>query len=492
MNSLSPSDSSSSSVVSNVSFSSQSVQTSADPIILPIDAALLEAVVKNREQRVPFVEALTTEEQTKAREMIKSVNTFQRKIIEWHSLPPNTSPEEVKRQKEELDELCQKLIASSKTDMKIDIKTELRASYTNDEGSAKELNNKIDEAVFYTELAINRTILEMHYSTELKNLLVTHKEKILKEFAPNLLENKDFVTFKVSPTSAETHNLGRKAMYIDGYSEQDSKEFTIVYKPRNALVDKAVIKVFEDINHLTEDGNLPVYKIIPIENQEGSFWEFIESEKTYEEELKKAAWNRQVPMVPFKKLVKTKKFGKKVLPEERERLRKKMKSDVVKMDSILAKLYVSDLHCENVIIRKSRKNPAILELVPIDLENVEPTLIQGTGLGVSRKRSSQVELSSNEKEIIDGFNQNLPSLPHRLVLIKTANLGMFMHLSTIDKLTDALFATIKEQGFEEKITRDELKMEALVNILNGDVPYFTSFNNTLHYGDINGKIMGKK
>ena len=149
-------------------------------------------------------------------------------------------------------------------------------------------------SIFYLDVSKNIFINNAVYMNELRHFVETNIDMMISEFCPKFPSDisRDDLEFnialkdkKVDPKvprlglCPETHNYGRLPAFIK-CSINGKTLFKLVYKPRNALIDKAVIETFKKINMLNDEQKssktipLPEYKIVSLDNC--SLWEYID------------------------------------------------------------------------------------------------------------------------------------------------------------------------------------------------------------------------
>jgi len=207
------------------------------------------------------------------------------------------------------------------------------------------------EFMFLSELSINCFINKLLYKEEVKSFINQNKVMIITEFCPERFQgiNPESIRIKVEVHEGETHNQGRSPAFIK-FKSGENQLFKVVYKPRNAAIDKAVIDTFGQINQLpqeqkTSSNPLPVYKILNFENK--SLWEFIEG----------------------KDIKESRSAGAFIQSNLKGKRRDRAQHNLDRMDAILSMMSISDLHNENIRVRNFEKKDKDVEFVPIDMEN---------------------------------------------------------------------------------------------------------------------------
>lgn len=250
---------------------------------------------------------------------------------------------------------------------------------------------------------------------------------------------------------AETHNRGECILKVTYYLG-DSRLGSIVYKPRSAETEIAILNVFAELNALPKDEksgpNLPIYQIIPLENHEGSIWEFVDAE-----ELSFQA-SQEI---------------QRKIPEEQQ---KEAEFNLMRLHSICKCIGITDLHPQNIL----RRGPF---WIPIDMEIIK----QGapTSLYPASKEPGLLRLTSKEAEIMQNF---LRSHPRRLSRIAPINTAVLMELRDksrgYQQAVELLFGKLHdtEMLVDQRILEDQIKNDFIC----GDVPFFTEREGIIYYG----------
>lgn len=269
----------------------------------------------------------------------------------------------------------------------------------------------------------------------------------------------------------ETHNYGRLPAFIK-CSINGKTLFKLVYKPRNALIDKAVIETFKKINMLNDEQKssktipLPEYKIVSLDNC--SLWEYIDG-KDIEKEKSAGVYIYN-------------KFSNR--PSKLENAQKVLN----RLDAVLTRMQISDLHKENVKIKHLKSSQQIVDIIPIDLENRQRN--KPTQLGGNPKK---VTLTDAEKNLIDNtFVDQLPNIPFRYLPVSTHIMANFIqNYDMHENLKQSLLKGFLDDKILVKMGPSELEENILVNMLNNDVPYFTEYQGVVYYGlPDKGRVIG--
>jgi hypothetical protein len=308
----------------------------------------------------------------------------------------------------------------------------------------------------------------LSYINETTDFVKKNKEDIIKNFYDKAIDIKE-VTFKFKSFSGETHNKGKNPFLITfsvGELESKSEFLKVVYKPRNALIDIAVLELLSEINKEKGELIFPEYKIISYE-ENGSFWEFINGDTLKE----------------------TKGFA--LQENANEEFKIKLLKTITYLDDVFIKINLMDMNEENIII--SDKTPNIY---PIDLEAFDKnqTLSEFDHIITKIKNEvpeheliiDNIKKHSDKKEIkelISEFNIKKEKIVKRFVPISTAliesvlfSLGGPLELSLIIK------TELKKQNFNLLVDLTDLENFLSEDREQGDVPYFTLVEDIVYYG----------
>jgi hypothetical protein len=316
------------------------------------------------------------------------------------------------------------------------------------------------EIKFYIEKSKVCFINRLAYLEEVKQFVEQNEIKILNEFYPQYLDlgiDPKTITFNVELVEGETHNHGKIPAFIH-FSMNGNQLFKIVFKPRNATLDAAVIETFKKINEIDKvcksfDTFLPEYKIINFDNR--SIWEYIEGDDI---KLERSVGDF---------------IGRKPNNSRWQTARLTLN----RMDAILTRMGISDLHKENIKVRNLAGED--VKFFPIDLENRyigAPTQLGG--------RPKEVNLSPQEDALIrDIFEPLAVDAPFRYIPLGTQ---LMAGLIGDFKLNDDLFRRLMNQfqldRYLVEIQPNQLKRLLLRSAINHDVPYFSERGGILYYG----------
>ncbi|MBS4169114.1 hypothetical protein PARA125_001767 [Parachlamydia sp. AcF125] len=151
--------------------------------------------------------------------------------------------------------------------------------------------------------------------------------------------------FHLKILGGDDHNHGKSPILVTFTSLQDkSTLLEVVYKPRNAHTDKAILELFAAINALPEESKsgpaLPFYKIEHINDGKASIWEYIKGDG-----LIMGASTTVKYMLPGEK-------------------RDNAEKNLLRLEQVCSRAGITNLHMENVLLTSHG------ELIPIDLEVV--------------------------------------------------------------------------------------------------------------------------
>eukprot|EP00013_Stygamoeba_regulata_P001623 CAMPEP_0177636060 /NCGR_PEP_ID=MMETSP0447-20121125/4234_1 /TAXON_ID=0 /ORGANISM="Stygamoeba regulata, Strain BSH-02190019" /LENGTH=768 /DNA_ID=CAMNT_0019137891 /DNA_START=16 /DNA_END=2322 /DNA_ORIENTATION=+ len=276
--------------------------------------------------------------------------------------------------------------------------------------------------------------------------------------------------------AGETHNKGKKPAFVRVryLKEADGTDFRtvrLVYKPRSALVDTAVIALFRAINALPpeqrslsgEGTDLPDYEIHPRPTRapEFSLWERVPGwtpEERHYPDCYRAVHDH---------------------PYDDKKKRELMVNKFFRMGEVLHQLHVIDLHSANIIMHADT-----LDAVPIDLECVQKDLTPygefTTHLGGYRK----FPLTVQEMDLIQALKAQLPHYTVRHLIAGTKQLAWFMCSSDCCKKLMRLLVNVLEcRGMPLACRKDDLRKWILHDYLWGDIPMFTQHQNVIYWGE---------
>ncbi|MBS0615128.1 MAG: DUF4135 domain-containing protein [Verrucomicrobia bacterium] len=316
---------------------------------------------------------------------------------------------------------------------------------------------------------------------EVENFINKHKEKIVEEFyLKSKLASLDKFTFTIAYINGETHNFGRKVAQVV-FSLSGQKAFTVMYKPREAGLDRALQDLFQKIE-------LPHYKILSFPEDNKSVWQYISGKKMILGKEDPQPKSRLGAICPEA-------FLQNILMDSKKRL--SLLGDLQRLNRILLSLNISDLHGENVIMGDDEK------IYPIDLEVMDdrqPTMLMiddyGSSNIVSLRASAEQQLTKPEKKAIEEWKiRNNPSkrFSLRCVLVSTQNLFLIRYQSNIftasQNMANLIHSGLSSRGYNCSAAQKRMiNNQALIDILNGDVPFFTELNGTIYYGYQNSEL----
>ena len=296
-----------------------------------------------------------------------------------------------------------------------------------------------------------------------KNILNANKALILKEFCPDIKIDPSEITYYLKPLGEETHNRGQSAVEVHILNQNGTLLRKIVYKPRDAETEVAILELFKHLNIIKEPSEavLPIFKIINLGNT-GSLWEYIvradggghlQNDAIVELEAMK-----NMPL-----------YGP-------------AKNNFDRLESVCQAIGITDLHPENVILRNHA------EWVPIDFEVIKIGHV--TGLYGKNKSPEPKFLKSEEWVLINQFKERQKGRLFRAVPIATARLGDLSTTPWGGKDIALLFHDVLSQEYETLIELAEIERLATQDIINGDIPILYQKAGILYYGG-EGFMIGK-
>ncbi|KAF3363243.1 hypothetical protein PHSC3_000133 [Chlamydiales bacterium STE3] len=431
----------------------------------------LEETKSTREQILEMIRTIGSKDETFIDEMHFLEEQINRLIpfFQFYSEHSDKSDEEMEVAEQAISEVNRNLLELSKK-LDIDI-TGLNLSYT----SSRNLESFKINIQRVLNFIVNSKLCqeEMHHFVDL------NKNLILANFLPSLdLNNIKIETnLELLSKSSETHN-GGKQIFILTYSIEGRDPLKLVLKPRIALLDKAVIDVFKEINELPEEHRsgsylLPMYTILNPNKEEGwdylpgmgqiSIWEFIEG-ATVRDANARMQKDKNAMVASVNLFISR-------LRKERARI---LQPQLNRMDAILTRMGIGDLHPENIMYE-----PRTPQLIPIDLEALDK---ERSSLGTAVKK---FQLTKQELECIEKFKEMVDKLPARVVIVGTMDLSLwsmsvYSDYSNIEKFVE--FIKMNLAAYSMEISYEKLCSLVFRDLLNQDIPYFTVKENLLFYG----------
>ena len=293
----------------------------------------------------------------------------------------------------------------------------------------------VNDFIFAGEVTINRFLNKIVYEIEVMGFLENHRQFIAENFLADFphLYPKDLV-FRMNPASEqqETHNQG-KSTYIITISSwrlpPDGFIRKIVFKPRDALIDQAIVETFKAINDLSLEyrsgskKELPVYKIFSFPEMQVSLWEYVNGTLLKDHQPKDRGRQHAVysagDYIEQIEEVLSQRYNRKIGKTDQAAI-DKLKAQLDRLDQILTTMQCSDLHLENVVLQGSH---LAVKFVPIDLENLQLTR-KGRRQPLSQLGGNpkEVELTDQEIVLIQQFKEKTVTIPFRHLLISTMTL----------------------------------------------------------------------
>jgi hypothetical protein len=316
----------------------------------------------------------------------------------------------------------------------------------------------------WEEIILNKVYNRFQYENEVLENVNKDRDLLFKEFNVPI-----DAEIKVLILPGETHNGGKKACLI-GY-KQDGKIIKFVYKPRDSRVDQEILSTFQKINSLQQEEKsqpylLPEYKIVNLSDNKASIWEYI----------------------PGPNLGKKGGAPTPAGKDKRITSNENLKKQLLRLDDVLSKMNVSDLHGENVILKKNEEE-VITEVVPVDLENVyiQPNRKIPTNLRTGEIRENLKEewkeLTGAENALIKEFINKSSGLLVRYIPIGTTQLiGLIATIDNADAFANLLKNGLKQDGIQFTSDESTIKKKLLEDLLQEDVPFFTEIKGIVYYG----------
>jgi hypothetical protein len=307
------------------------------------------------------------------------------------------------------------------------------------------------------EISIQSFVNRVVFINDVRQLIDMNIEMIIAEFCPKVSRsiNPNQLTFQIKTFNAIPCNYGKIPLFIT-FLKEGTPLFKIVYKPRNAAIDKAVIDTLAEINRLPSNKKssqlrLPVYKII--NSNDYCLEEFVEGEH-----------------IKSKETIGT-------------YLRAHLKgSRLARANERIARLYlflftmgIADLHNENIQVKNLNDPEKDLEFFPIDLDirtSFVPTLIKETDKAI---------LTAAENRVIDEFYMPKARLATMRFLPMFHVLRGIGNYQACPEIAKEFIEFLTAEDIEVTMTLQNMEHHLLINLLNHDVPHFIIYLGNLYY-----------
>ena len=322
----------------------------------------------------------------------------------------------------------------------------------------KEAHDRLTHINFMHEQILNHCIDQASFLIDTQHIIQTDKSEIIRCFYSDpLVINPDSVTFNLFPVQSETHNRGKLPLKVT-FSFEKRELFSIFFKPRDAQIDQTVINVFHELNNLPQEKksiktDLPTYKIECVNSESYSFsiWEYIEGTHSSAGDASDYI-NRYFSTNDH------------------------LKDQLTRLQIVCKYLEISDLHMENIIF--SHMGKPNLQVVPIDLESVQPN--SDTGLGNPLKKAPT--LTESEKELLDDCKIKMKKHTTRFVPIPTSTFtGSLSECSSCVLCAQLVKDKIRKEGSHLLISIERLEWMILEDFIHDDIPYLTLKSECIYY-----------
>jgi hypothetical protein len=302
--------------------------------------------------------------------------------------------------------------------------------------------------IFYSEPLYQKLYLNSKYDQLKVDIMTNCHQKIIENFGTENF-TKDNIEI-IKQFDSDNHGTEYPVLLLE------IRRRKIVFKPRPALIDIAVLNLFIEINRVNPYPyscfNLPEYKIVNCGNV--SFWEYIEGGSVYDSGI-----------ISLLQTV-----------DNLNKLR-----NLAMLNTVATRIGLTDLHTQNIIIRDDM-------YIPIDLEVIK----QGSNTGLYMNESNvvirgvMINLSSKIDNLISEFNDNVYNIPRRIVPISTIVLKDFIENNSVT--IDELVYTFKQNipNWDKQGISDSKLREYLMNCKqSGIIPYFIIQNGKIVMKHIN-------
>lgn len=422
----------------------------------------------------------------------------------------------------------------------------------------KDVLSEEESFLFAKEMFLNRAVNRIHYFSEiieniLENIDIIKYEFFKKNetftdlkyletadltkrlFSKAQMKDKKSIYFSIGGSDRKLiiaiaisekndgHNKGKSVAFVKFYQVQKKQKSEIgrlVYKPRDSSLDQQIIELFRKINNLENRSfktELPVYKIINLEDKNASFWEYIEG-ITFDDIEKKTSVGHIVLNLNkylnsgiqfFKnshednlKQLNISEEEFKILEQDINKIQYDSLKILMRLDDILSKLSISDQHGENVkfLLRKDKSSGRYKpSIICIDLENRPGENTQLFDCKIEKEKAKNIlkednkELNDEEKKTIEEFKEKIMKITSRYIILDSDLLNLFSHNCNYNQMFNDLIESLKNQKFIRRMDDHNLRVNILVDIFNNDISYFTYQQHKLFYGPfpLEEKLLGQ-
>ena len=320
----------------------------------------------------------------------------------------------------------------------------------------KDEEEKLEQANAQISVVKNKILYTVQYllraQTFLESEIVRSELSLSKTFS--LPQNQDIKVVIKEIFNGDRHNKGTQPLKIAFYAHE-KKILEVVYKPRDGVVDKKIIDLFEKINELSReeksvDTDLPSYSILSF-GKIGSIHEFVSGK----EPVEYSAYDEITNQI------------------EEQGSKEAFNKSLARLESVCKAIGLTDLHRANVKFTEKEM------IVPIDLEAIqlgEETLLYGNASTIP------TQLSKSEQDYIKDFNLSIKHVNSRYVPISTSIFIDFdHHLIGPKKVVKSIQEALKKD-FTVQLSSEELENLLTTDRSNGDIAYLTQKDGYLYYG----------
>lgn len=330
-------------------------------------------------------------------------------------------------------------------------------------------HSSITEALFSVKRALIRKLDQLYNRAEIWRLVQQEQHRILDQFYRSM--SQDEVKIDVQFKDQETHHQGKCPALVKFESKTSGETCKVIYKPRDALIDRDVLCLFRDMGplHVYESVSpvvLPHYDILCL--NQCSFWQYIEGIDT--------VWRIGAQRGRRIESYKPSDFVENSSAVEDEH-RKQLRVQLLAIEGVAAAIHLHDLHGENVLLTEEQS------IVPIDFECIGPG--QLTSLFSPPVPVKTVELSQEQRNRIDAFQKDALHRTTRLVCMPTKLLaplctGSDPHVFAM-KVIPNIAENLKRFGYH-LTDLENLRLGLYRDLLHGDVPYLSAQEGIVYIG----------
>lgn len=304
----------------------------------------------------------------------------------------------------------------------------------------------IENPSFYIEMLKTKLANIIRFYSQVFERAKRHEGMLLNDFF-QLSDQPCSLT--IEDLGDETHHGGESTLLLTITPLDSSQSYKVVYKPRLAETEFAIIELFKRLNTLGKSPYLlPVYKILPCEGGY-SFWEYISGEPLVDDAV-----------THIQKV------------ESQDRAREALHF----LHTICKRIGVTDLHCQNILFDRRTT-----QWIPIDMEVIKPG--HNTGLYGHGAEPALQELDPAIVDQLEQFNRDQQTRLFRVTPLATAVLNQAFLSRDVRRLLTELKQALAN---DYELTKDDhfLEQTLATDLKQGDVPIWMQKGERLYYGNV--------